>query len=394
MTSRFGGTIRVTGAACLGATTLLALLAVCATCRAQDVVDPALPPDAPQSAAAPQPAQDAAPPPHDSDPAAAQHAPPFVGPPLAPDAEASAKAEPQHSVAAMLNGQAITSGDIAFYAREITGQPGPYDDALVKRIRRTLAEHLLLAGEAERLGLKLTEYQVQQFYKDLFGSEPTYDDHADIAVDRQKTLVKKLIEQKIYEFHRLGDWDVFRHIIPPDPILKRQVAVTPVMVKSFFEDHRDEYDRPETVVYTVWPSAPENAASVRNALLAGQTPPQVRPIREEVADANLERVYSEALPALEFLQAAQPGDVSESWTSQTQRGPLAVCFRFEERRKPSQGDFSAEQEGIKQLLESRLREDAHRRMVDELLRDSRAVWLPKDLFDDDEATPAEPGRPG
>lgn len=395
---------------------LLAWLCSCGSVMAQDsdVPTPA-PPPAEVPAATPAPAQQvdgpAPTPTVDSSaptPKGAAGAPAgaaaaaderFVGPFAPADAARSATGEgpTDHKVVANLNGQAITSGDIAFYARELTGQPGPYDAALERHIRRTLAEHLLLAGEAERLGLKLTEYQINEFYGDLFGHEATFDEHADITVKRQKDLVKKLIEQKIYEYHRVGAWDVFGHIIPPDPILQRQTSVTPEMMRKYFSDHRQEYDRPATVVYTVWPCRPEDAEAVRATLLDGGTPEQTRPVREEVAEANLAKVFVDAQPLLEFLRAANSGDVSETWVSDTPRGPLPLCVRLDERRPATSGDFAKEQAGLKAEIERNLREDARRQMVESLLRDSRSVWWPGDLFDDEpedsKAASPVPSRP-
>lgn len=311
-------------------------------------------------------------------PRPAQDAGASMGPPLAPGA---ADAAPEHRVVASLNGQAITSGDVAFYAQELTGQIGPHDQGLLDHVRRLLAEHLLLAGEAQRLGLKLTDHQVETFYKDLFGRPPVYDETAEIGVERQKELVRKTIEQQIYEMHRVGMWNIYAHLIPPDPVLVRLTTVTPGMIRTYFHDNQERYDRPPILAYTLWISAPENAESVRAALLAGETPEGPRPIREEIAEVNLDVAFADDEPMRDFLRHAAPGDVSETWIRQTRGGPVPVCIRFDERRPAAVAEFTPEiQAHLRGEIERNLRDAARIEMVQALLRDSRSVWLPEDLF--------------
>lgn len=321
--------------------------------------------------------------PQDQDPAPLQ-APASAAPPAAVNTGLS--------VVASVNGDAITSTDIAFHARMVSGAPsGSLEPSLAHIVRRQLGEQLLMASEAARLEVVLTDTYVDDFFKDYRGGKPDYDALAVAAgttVDRQRELVRRAALADVYLYHRVGIWAEFGQQIKPDPVLAHLVEVTPKDLRDLFREQRERFELPPTVTYDFYPCTEEQTAvGVRETLLAGMLPSTVRSGQETAPLEAVPQVFAFSPELVSFLQQGQDGAVSDVFFAEMGW----VVFVIQERALGRGADFAEVQEELRRQMRMTRLDLARRQLVAELVRS--AVFWPQELFDE-EIEPAKVGGRG
>lgn len=302
-------------------------------------------------------------------------------PVTAQDAEperATSQATGQSTVA-NVNGEPITSTDVMHQARMLSGQDvTSLDAASAQEIRRQLAEQMLMAGEATRLGVTVNEAYVDDFWKSYRGGKPDYEAMAAASgttVERQKELAKRSVLADLYVYHRVGIWAEFGHLIKPDAFMAHLVEVSPKELRDLFRAERAKFDLPATVSYDFYPCSDEaQALGVAQALGAQLVPTGVRPGRETAPMPLVPEVFAFSSELVEFLLNADVGSVSPPFDAEMGW----IVFEIAERTDARPAQFAEVQEELRRRMRISRLEGARRQLVAELMRN--AVFWPRELF--------------
>src|SRR5262245_46540436 len=107
---------------------------------------------------------------------------------------------------AMVNSSAITAADVALQKKLLGRDLQRLEPAAAEQVaRRNVAEEILLAQEATRLGVTLTDREVDTWWKDRVGEVPNYAALAaatGTSEDRQRELARRAALADIYLLHR------------------------------------------------------------------------------------------------------------------------------------------------------------------------------------------------
>ncbi len=289
---------------------------------------------------------------------------------------------------ATVNGEVITSADISQNVRALRrGMPDAPIDELVSEARRILAEEILLAGEAARLGMLLSDEQVSSYWEQRFGEAPDFERIAaatGTTHERQISLARRAALAELYMLHKVGLRADQAQVVSVDPVLARMVAVTPRQLRDFFQRERPRFDTPATVSFTAYPQAGiAGARALRSALLAGEEPPAgTRAIPDTLYVDAVPQLFGE--PLATFLQTAGLGAVSEPVTLEA--GVLLLQLTGREMAKAA--DFRAVQKELEETIKLDRVMRAREALVGRLEED--AAYWPDDLFIRRVASPSQP----
>jgi hypothetical protein len=296
----------------------------------------------------------------------------------------SETAEQLQGVLGSVNGKAITLVDLAHFVSLRSGGGGAIDPAMILPIRRQIAEQILQASEAERLGIELSDVDVENFWEEYLGTLPDFEllaQEAGSTTDRQRALARRTVLAEIFLYHKVGIWAEFGAYIKPDPVLKQLVDVTPGELRQLFKDEREQFEQPASVAYTFYPC--ENAAqadTVRQTLVMGQPIEEITPGQERVQVPEIPRVFAFSSELVSFLQTGVKGEISKVFEIGLEQDEQqrALIFTIDDRRPASSPDFREVQEDIRRYLQLSRLDLARRQLVNDL--QARAVFWPQDLF--------------
>jgi hypothetical protein len=327
----------------LKAVGILLLLAAAATGQETPPTDPAQPPDAPADAPAPAP-----------------------------------RNEVRVDRPATVNGEAITADEIIDEALRLAEEyPGTETAQLQHVARAMIAGQILLASEAERLGVTLPERELDEYWERTAGRVPDYAAlaaQAGISVERQTERVRRTALADLYLRHRIGLRGDYGRWIPPDPRLVRLVTVTPSQMRQAFQENRALLDRPERVVCDLYQCPDEAAAAeAKEIVSAGGAPPGKPPVRRELPVHDLDPKMPPELAS--FLREGAVGALT---TAPAEEGVLVVAITGREPAHEAQ--FAESQETLRMIMMRERMELARRELIETLRR--QATYWPADLFDE------------
>ena len=293
------------------------------------------------------------------------------------------------AVLASVNSEAITSTDLINSLR-LQNQPGgAVDPAMAHLLRRQIAEQILLSGEAERLGIVLSDLDVKNYWEQYLDAVPDFEAlaaEAGTTKDRQRELAKRSVLSEIFLYHRVGIWAEFGAYIKPDPVLEKLVDVTPGELRTLFKQERARFDRPATVSYTFYScESAAQADEVRLKLLAGQEIEGIVPGRESAPIPEIPRIFSFSEDLVAFLESGVDGQVSTVFETTLGGRERAVVFAIDSREPASPADFRAVQEELRRFLQLNRLDIARKQLISDLK--DKAVFWPKDLFKPEPAGP-------
>jgi len=296
----------------------------------------------------------------------------------AQDGEAASEPSATDMVATV-NGEPITSTDVTYLARQMSGGREPIEPGVQREARRLIAERMLLAAEAKRLGLELTERQFEENWRRFFGELPDFEESAKAAgttVKRQEQLAMQAVLSSIYLFHRVGLGGEFGARVPPDAILAREVSVTPGELREFFREQKDRLREPPTVSYAVYPCVDElEAAHVASQLTDTADPPEeVRAVREVAPLPLLDQLFGFSPGLADFLRTAPVGAISSPHES----GGGVLVVQVADRTEGRDAVFSELQDELRLRIQNNRLNQARKKLVRDLSR--QAVHWPEDLF--------------
>jgi hypothetical protein len=296
-------------------------------------------------------------------------------------------------VVSSVNGEPITAADLEFHAWLRVGASARQLDARsVATLRRQLAEQVLMATEADRLGVTITEAYVSEFWASYQDAPPDYAQLAQLAgvtEERSRWLVKRSVLADIYLYHRVGIWAEHGHLIKPDPVFAHAVEVTPKELRDLFREEREYFDIPATVTYDFYPCPDQaTAEGVTEALSVGLAPSAVRPGQETAPLEMVPEVFAFSLDLVRFLESAAPGSVSQAYDAEVGW----VVFVIEGRDPGRPAEFAEVQEELRRRMRMSRLEIAREQLLRDLVRQS--VYWPRDLFDEDPTPPPKAGGRG
>lgn len=297
--------------------------------------------------------------------------------PTTADREAAAAA-PGLGVVATVNGTAITVTDVTLRMAELrrgVDLGDVPDQEIAVEARRMLAEEILLAAEAVRRGLTMSERQVVEYWTRKLGRRPDFEEIAErtgTTVQRQKELARRAALAEQFVELRTSPGLAQGSPVPPDPALVRLMTITPEELREEFRDNADSYDLPERIVVAAHVTRDvESAETARDDLLHDRQPSRgVRSQREMHPTADIDRAFSPEMAL--FLKTASPGEYSHVFALEG----AAVFLELEERLPPKQADFAEVQNMLRQQLEMARRREARSILVRELTMEA-AYWPPE-----------------
>jgi hypothetical protein len=303
----------------------------------------------------------------------------------APGATAPTIAEaplPSHRVVGSVNGEAFTSADVAHnVAVLIQSAPEMSVEFMEFTARRFLAEEIILAAECRRLGVNLSDYELEEYWERRFGARPDFEVLArqfSTTVARQKELARRAAMSELYMLHKVGLRGDQGHIIPVDPVLQRMVSVTPRQLRELFYERKAAYARPETATVDACLADSESLAlAAQNALKEGLEPTNVLVGRQVIPIESLADLFPPELAV--WIAESRPGDVSEVFPAGSEGivdGYLVVSISDRQAARPA--DFGEIQADLRRTEQMEMIMQARRLMVMRLVRD--AVYWPEDLF--------------
>jgi hypothetical protein len=306
-------------------------------------------------------------------------------PPAAPSDPATPPAARLMNRPATVNHVAITDADVLLQLR-LLGSRLPAGDAAQAEhaARRAAAEEVLLAGEALRLGVELTDREVDAWWEDRADEPPDYAAMAAATgstIERQKELTRRAALAELYLLHRCGLRGEQGQRVAPDPVLVRTTTITPGQLREAYGRNRALFDRPETVTCEVWLLPDALARAAAEAELATGNRPGPEPVAREVPLPETRRVFPEDVAL--WLDTAQAGQ----WRALDERSLLRVAGR--EAARPA--SFAQVQEPLRGLLLQDRLTKARQHLVDQLR--GRAMFWPEDLFDAQPRPPAPAPAP-
>jgi hypothetical protein len=278
----------------------------------------------------------------------------------------------------MVNSSAITAADVALQKKLLGRDLQHLEPAAAEQVaRRNVAEEILLAQEAARLGVTLTDREVDQWWKDRVGEVP---DYAALAAatgateERQRELARRAAQADIYLLHRCGLRGEQSGRVPPDPLLVRVVTITPSQLREAFAQNHELFDRPEIVDCDVWTLPDEPALQAAQSALEAGGRPDAEVMQRALPLPDVRRVFPPDIA--DWLSASQAGDHRAMDTH------TLVLVTGREEAVPAH--FADVQERLRNMLMQELLHEARQHLVDGL-REHATYW-PPDLFN----PPAKP----
>ncbi len=285
-------------------------------------------------------------------------------------------------VIATVNGTAITVTDVAHRMREMREQidlRGVDNEQFAHEARRMLAEEILLAAEAVRRGLAMSERQVVDYWTRRLGQRPDFEAialHSGTTVQRQKELARRAALAEQFIELRTSPGLLQGSPVTPDPTLVRLMTITPKQLRDEFRSNRERYNLPDriTLAARICRDA-ESAELVRRSVIDGTPPTRGSQLQREMHPIDeLDKAFSPDMA--NFLRNAQAGEVSQVFPLEVN----AVFFELEERLPAKTADFAEVQAMLRAQLEMARRRQAREILVRELEMEA-ACW-PADVFDD------------
>jgi len=337
---------------------------------------PSAPPDAASGAAASGAAEPSASTPPAAPGAGASNG--TVNPPrdLQPWPETGPPSGTAMSRPATVNGESITAEDIANHMRLMgEDRTGGSPEERWHTAQRLIAQEILMASEATRLGVELTDREVDEYWTRRRGSVPDYEAMAQelgTTVERQRELGRRAALSELYLTHRVGLRSDLGQKLPPDPLLVRLVNVTPQQLRDAFAANKQHLGKPEVLVCDVWacPLATD-VAGLEEALGQGREPDGVAAVRRSFPVPALAQVFPP--PLAEFLGGAQPGSLRGAQASDG-----VLLLKVIERQPGEEAEFATSQESLRRMLQTELLSEARTQIVATLA--GQATYWPPYLF--------------
>jgi len=283
-----------------------------------------------------------------------------------------------------VNGQAITSADLTHYLTLRTGIGAELDPEMIQPMRRQIAEQILQASEAERLGIDLSDVDVENYWEQYLGAAPDFESlalEAGSTADRQRALARRSVLAEIFLYHKVGIWAEYGALIKPDPVLEKLVDVTPGELRDLFREQREQFEQPASVSYTFYPcESATQAETIRQGLLTGQPTEGLAYGTAESPLPEVPQVFAFSDELVSFLQTGVPGQVSKVFETGLDNQDRAIIFTIESRQPARSADFREVQEDLRRYLQVNRLDQARRQLVSDL--QARAVFWPRDLFEE------------
>lgn len=309
--------------------------------------------------------------------APAEHAEPIeleaVPTPLAPvDAPAA--------MLASVNGQGITSQDVLVEARGLYFTRDP-DPAQKQAALVNLAQEILLSEEARRLGLDLSDLEVDEWLRLIFGELPDLKALAEITgttVKTQRARFRRSVLSRLYVEHRIGRGGRYVRQIPADPRLSRLVEITPRELKEAFQKRKAALAVPPELHWRVL--AFDTIEQANEAVLAlglgrDELPPTLTDRVDVVPEPEVTRIFASIAPEIgAWLLDADVGEVSSPFVLES----AAVIFHLQEHTEGREADFVADQNLLRQQMVKERMQDARQMLILDEAR--KAVVWPAELL--------------
>lgn len=285
-----------------------------------------------------------------------------------------APATPTLARPATVNGDAITAADVYAQSRLQAARLARAEPAAREHLaRRGVAEEMLLAQEARRLGVELADRDVDAWWERRTGEPPDWTALAAAtgsSPERQREFARRASLAESYLLHRCGLRGDQAQRVAPDPLLVRATTVTPGQLREAFVENRALFDRPEALLLEIWVREDESGRdAVLAALQAGRAPEGAPPIRRSVPVDDLAQVFPG--PVADWLAAAETG------SALAPDGRSVLVLRGREAARAA--SFTEVQEPLRNLLLEDLLAKARQHLVDQL-RDQATYW-PPELFE-------------
>jgi hypothetical protein len=282
---------------------------------------------------------------------------------------------------ATVSGEPITSSDVA-YSLWVLTRGGSVDPELELTILRRMAEEILLAQEAIRLGLDLSPSQVDDRWQSWFGFKPNYEENAltsGTTVARQRALAKRTVLAELYVYNRVGLMNMPGARIEVDLALKHMVDVTPQQLREYFLEYEDQLGQPPTVSFSAYPSADlETADSVSLALHKNRAPANIQPIRQQIPLDAVSDVFAYEPELASFVAESLDGSISAPTLVQSEGGPAFLVVQITGHTEALPAIFGEVQDVLRNRIQSNLLVQAKREILLKLSR--QAVYYPANLF--------------
>jgi hypothetical protein len=277
---------------------------------------------------------------------------------------------------ATVNGESITAEDIANHMRLMgEDRTGGSPEERWHTAQRLIAQEILMASEATRMGVELTDREVDDYWQRRRGSVPDYEAMArelGTTVDRQRELGRRAALSELYLTHRVGLRSDLGQKLPPDPLLVRLVNVTPQQLRDAFAANKEHLGKPVVLVCDVWACAKAtDVAGLEEALGQGHEPDGVTAVRRAFPVPALKQVFPPDLAS--FLADAEPGSLRGAQASDG-----VLLLKVIERQPGTEADFATSQESLKRMLQTELLGEARTQIVATLA--SQATYWPPYLF--------------
>ncbi|GJM21355.1 MAG: hypothetical protein DHS20C15_12700 [Planctomycetota bacterium] len=327
--------------------------------------------------------------------------PPATQPPPALDDSAVQAKSNAPGMRATINGHAITAHDVLVEARAKMLMEGAstvdVESPPAEQLQEALANsarEILLTAEAKRLGLEISEYELDELMRQFYGQVPDLDLLATLtgtSAEFQRDRMRRQITAALYTRHRLGLDFRYSHLIPADPRLKRLVEVRPEELKVEFERRREQLALPARAHYLIYAFDDRDAAARGiEALEHGREALSTRQPLDETLSIDVIPERFAGLALAEWTLEAPAGAVSDavviSQTAPSADGangppvekPLFLVVHMLERLPGRAADFALDQALLMRTLRDENTERARRALVLEEAR--KAVVWPPDLF--------------
>jgi hypothetical protein len=305
------------------------------------------------------------------------------------DVEVVEVGAPANRIMATVSGEPITSSDVN-YSLWVLAQGGAADPELEATILRRMAEEILLAQEATRLGLDLSPSQVDDRWQSWFGFKPNYEESAltsGTTVARQRALAKRTVLAELYVYNRVGLMNMPGARIEVDLALKHMVDVTPQQLREYFLEFEDQLGQPASVSFSAYPTADlETAESVGAALRRNLAPAGIQPIRQQIPIDAVSDVFAYEPELASFVREGLDGSISAPTLVQSEGGPAFLVVQITGHTEALPAVFGDVQDVLRNRIQSNLLVQAKREILLKLSR--QAVYYPANLFS--EPIPALP----
>ncbi len=284
---------------------------------------------------------------------------------------------------AMVNGVPITLAEVNSHARMLRGaMPDATAEQRSSRSRRILAEEIVMAAEAERLGVFLDDQAMETYLTNTHGAVPDFDAlSAELGTSpaHLEQLALRSAMADLYLLHKVGYRHEMSNLVPVDPVMARALNITPRQLRHVYQRDKQIMARPESVRFAAWLGADRaHAQRIADALRAGRAPPEGGEYAlHQVPVVSLDETLPPAISR--WVSTAVPGAVSPiEPLAGGDHGPCMLVHIMD--RLPShEPTFAEVQTELRRRIQMDFLERAQRQLVAQLVGD--AVYWPRDLFD-------------